>query len=220
MDGQCRRTEWVWFAYRLFVLSLVICLAGVMSRAALAKDPKIAVTKRDKDSDGRVGRDEWNELGETFTKIDTNLDGFLTVDEFSAHFKALERSKKGKRATSKSRNPKTVIKNMDKDGDGLIARGEWTSKAEFYDRIDTDRDNQLTLAELSAHYDSLARSGGGKKSGENAKAMKARHKSPRARTPRPWSRTWTKTAMARLTATNGPDMRSSMTRSTRIGTTD
>ena len=218
-----------------------------MSRAALARDPNIAVTKRDKDGDGRVGRDEWNGTAEVFAKIDVNHDNYLSVDEFSAHFSALENSDVGKKKvvedkkskpktnrtqtvlkkmdengdgvvaedewkgqagvfgkidgdgdtiltvkelsayfgapegpkggekqkggagnkpTAEGKNPNTVVKNMDKDGDGLIAREEWTGQAEAYDQIDTDRDDRLTVKELAAFFSA---SDGDQKSGGKGK---------------------------------------------------
>jgi Ca2+-binding EF-hand superfamily protein len=178
-----RHHNWRSFPFRLFVISLVVGIAGAMSGAALAKDPKIAISKRDNDGDGRVGRDEWKESGETFAKIDANLDNFLTIDEFSAYFSTLEgsgnskkKAVKGKGAPSKSRNPKTVIKNMDTDGDGKLTRGEWTGQKKYYNQIDANGDGHLTLTELTVHYASLANSGGGKNSGAKGKAKKSKTK--------------------------------------------
>ena len=160
-----------------------------MSGEALAKkNPELAVKNRDKNGDGRVGRDEWDGTAEIFAKIDANGDNYLTVDEFSVHFKALESSNtgkktkkaaKGKGATSNPSKSQTIIQNMDKDGDGKLSRDEWTGQAKFYDQIDANRDKRLTTQELTAHYDSLAGSNGGKKTGGKGTARKSKPKNPK-----------------------------------------
>ena len=181
-----RRKRWAPFC-RLFVISLVICLSGVMSRGAMAQNPEVAVKKRDKDGDGRVSRDEWKESGEVFAKIDANQDNHLTTDEFSAHFKALKRSKlrkkkkknaKKKGTASKSKKPKTILKNMDKDGDTKVARQEWRGQKALFGKIDANQDDHLTLKELNAHFGSPAGSDGKKKKGGKAKAQKSKTKTP------------------------------------------
>ena len=65
-----------------------------------------------------------------FGKIDGDGDTILTVKELSAYFGAPEGPKGGEKQkggagnkpTAEGKNPNTVVKNMDKDGDGLIAR--------------------------------------------------------------------------------------------------
>ena len=170
-----------------------------MSGEALAKkNPELAVKNRDKNGDGRVGRDEWDGTAEIFAKIDGDKGrtgqwdyltvDYLTVDEFSVHFKALESSNtgkktkkaaKGKGATSNPSKSQTIIQNMDKDGDGKLSRDEWTGQAKFYDQIDANRDKRLTTQELTAHYDSLAGSNGGKKTGGKGTARKSKPKNPK-----------------------------------------
>ena len=46
-----------------------------------------AIEKNDKDGDGRVSRDEWGEKRRRiFNQIDTDGDGYLTLEEFRAQF--------------------------------------------------------------------------------------------------------------------------------------
>ena len=68
---------------------------------------------------------------------------------------------------------------MDKDGDGKISRGEWTGQAKFYGQIDAKRDARLTIQELTAHYNSLAGSNGGKKTGGRGTARKSKSRNPK-----------------------------------------
>ena len=167
-----RGQKWLLILCRPFVISLVICIAGVMSGEALAKkDPELAVKDRDKNGDGRVGRDEWDGTVDIFTKIDANGDNYLTVNEFSVHIRTLESPNYGK--------SQKIIQKMDKDGDGKLSRGEWTGQAKFYDQIDANRDKRLTIQELTAHYDSLAGSNGGKKTGGKGTAQKSKSKNPK-----------------------------------------
>ena len=41
-----------------------------------------------------------------------------------------------------------ALKKVDKDGNGSISRDEWTRKPKAFDRIDANKDGQLTLEEL------------------------------------------------------------------------
>ena len=54
-----------------------------------------------------------------YDQIDTDRDDRLTVKELAAFFSA---SDGGQKSGGKGKDPNTVVKNMDKDGDGLIAR--------------------------------------------------------------------------------------------------
>ena len=40
------------------------------------------------------------------------------------------------------------FRQMDRNGNGVIERGEWTRDAKMFDRLDTNRDNAVTRAEL------------------------------------------------------------------------
>lgn len=50
------------------------------------KDPYMAVNRRDSDSDGKLSSAEWDKSPVVFSKIDTDGDGFLTPQEFHAHW--------------------------------------------------------------------------------------------------------------------------------------
>jgi len=52
------------------------------------KDPYMAVSRRDKDSDGKVSAAEWDKSPDIFAKIDANGDGFITPQEFHDRWKS------------------------------------------------------------------------------------------------------------------------------------
>ena len=49
-----------------------------------------------------------------------------------------------------------VIKKRDKDGDGKISRDEWRKKHSVFEKIDTDKDNFISLFELRVRFGELA----------------------------------------------------------------
>ena len=62
---------------------LVIGLGIIFSSTIWAKNPNMAVSKRDGNGDGKVSFDEWDKPEFIFNKIDFNSDGFLTAAEFA-----------------------------------------------------------------------------------------------------------------------------------------
>jgi Ca2+-binding EF-hand superfamily protein len=52
-----------------------------------------------------------------------------------------------------------VFKLLDKDGNGSISRAEWTRNAKAFDRLDANKDGQLTPAELQQARTRRARRG-------------------------------------------------------------
>ncbi len=65
------------------LVSLTVGLSIVFSSVVWAKNPNMAVSKRDSNGDGKVSFDEWEKPEFVFNKIDFNGDGFLTADEFA-----------------------------------------------------------------------------------------------------------------------------------------
>jgi hypothetical protein len=86
-------------------ISLVVGLGIVLSSTVLAKNPNMAVSKRDNNGDGKVSRDEWDKSPFVFKKIDLNKDGYLTVEEFAKKF--------GMSGPSDGKGGKTVANSLD-----------------------------------------------------------------------------------------------------------
>mmetsp|Transcript_27417 Transcript_27417/g.58663 ORF Transcript_27417/g.58663 Transcript_27417/m.58663 type:complete len:184 (+) Transcript_27417:302-853(+) len=147
----------------------------------------------DKDGDGKVSGAEWGkkvweekaimskyfggstmaEIGTGFNRIDSNGDGQLTWDEFTAEvesYKALKQLKEALQSEEGKVELKKLFDTLDKDGDGKITGAEWGHKvfqekevmAKFFggtdmasigkgfNRIDSDGDDSLTWDEFTA----------------------------------------------------------------------
>ncbi len=65
------------------LVSLAVGLGVAFSSVVWAKNPNMAVSKRDSNGDGKVSFDEWDKPEFVFNKIDLNGDGYLTAQEFA-----------------------------------------------------------------------------------------------------------------------------------------
>ena len=65
------------------LVSLAIGLGVAFSSMVWAKNPNMAVSKRDSNGDGKVSLSEWDKPEFVFNKIDLNGDGFITAQEFA-----------------------------------------------------------------------------------------------------------------------------------------
>jgi hypothetical protein len=65
------------------LVSLAVGLGIAFSSAVWAKNPEMAVKKRDSNGDGKVSLDEWDKKEFIFNKIDLDGDGYLTAKEFA-----------------------------------------------------------------------------------------------------------------------------------------
>ena len=65
------------------LVSIAVGLGIAFSSAVWAKNPEMAVKKRDSNGDGKVSLDEWDKKEFIFNKIDLDGDGYLTAKEFA-----------------------------------------------------------------------------------------------------------------------------------------
>ena len=69
---------------KIQIQSFVAVLMGLtIFSSALAKNPHMAVSKRDSNGDGKVSLSEWDKPEFVFNKIDFNSDGYITAEEFA-----------------------------------------------------------------------------------------------------------------------------------------
>jgi len=88
----------------------------------------------DRNNNGSIARNEWNGDSAAFDRLDTNRNGRLSRDEF---------------ARWDDRDNRNVrFANLDRNNNGSIARSEWNGDRASFDRLDTNRDGQLSRDEF------------------------------------------------------------------------
>lgn len=124
------------------------------------QDAQIAQRYRgyDMDSDGRVATDEWPGDQRLFTRLDSNRDRYVTIQEYTTGA--------GFRLDSQG-GPANTFSNVDSNRDGWITRNEWNMGAADFNRFDTNSDNRISRFEFenvssysdndpSSYYDRFA----------------------------------------------------------------
>lgn len=101
----------------------------------------------DRNRDGRVTRDEWNGTAWAFASNDLNGDGVLTADEVRGNGGNAAVGTTGILADDAA---VARFEALDRNRNGRIERREWTGTAAEFDRIDTNRNNLLSAAEIAA----------------------------------------------------------------------
>jgi Ca2+-binding EF-hand superfamily protein len=109
-----------------------------------------AFSKFDKNSDGRISRDEAREGSDRmFNDIDTNKDGFISKEEMQAHHKVMhDEFREGMREKLRDH-----CKSADKDGVGSLCRAEVEAAhmkrlSRDFDKLDTNKDGKLSEDEM------------------------------------------------------------------------
>jgi Ca2+-binding EF-hand superfamily protein len=93
----------------------------------------------DVNGDNRVVRSEWPGDGRLFNRLDSNRDGYLTIQEYT--------SGGGFRADALG-GPAFGFMTMDTSRDGWITRDEWRMGHTDFDRLDVNHDNRITRFEF------------------------------------------------------------------------
>ena len=89
----------------LRLVTLLCCLC--MSTSLLARTPEGAVKNKDTNGDGKVDLSEWDKSKKIFKKIDRNGDGYITANEFAAHWTIMDIpfDEGGQQAAEDSKSP-------------------------------------------------------------------------------------------------------------------
>ena len=111
----------------------------------------------DMNNDGRVALNEWPGDQRLFSRLDTNRDRHLTMQEYTMGA--------GFRLDAQG-GPAYRFSTLDTNGDGWIARNEWTLGNADFSRLDVNRDNRLTRFEFE--NDTAAYADGGNAPGNFA----------------------------------------------------
>lgn len=137
-------------------------IASVDKQAAEAVSEEFAIL--DRDDSKKLSKTELGEdFGGLLEKGDTDKDGELNLEEFTAARKTATTAKDDKPAKGAD-----VMGKMDKDGDGKISKDEAGDKLkENFDALDTNKDGFLSTDELKAARGKMRK--GDKKAGEGKK---------------------------------------------------
>jgi hypothetical protein len=93
----------------------------------------------DMNTDNRVSRNEWPGDGGLFTRLDTNRDGFLSMQEYTQG---------GGFALDSRGGPSYRFSTIDMNGDGWVSRNEWNMGNADFNRLDVNRDNRISRYEF------------------------------------------------------------------------
>jgi Ca2+-binding EF-hand superfamily protein len=148
------------FSSRLIPLAIASILCGV-ALAGAGKDDHTRMMEKmmDKHGDGKITATEYLQgEKELFSKIDTNMDGFITVQELEAYHQSRTHSQgnapsRNESGTGKSMRghmtPAQQIAKMDTDNDAKVSAAEWEAAArQRFSKMDKDGDGTLTAQEL------------------------------------------------------------------------
>ena len=93
----------------------------------------------DMNSDNRVGRSEWPGDARLFTRLDTNRDGYVTIQEYTRGSGFVLDAQGG---------PSYRFSNIDMNNDGWVTRSEWNMGDSDFNRLDLNRDNRISRFEF------------------------------------------------------------------------
>ena len=93
----------------------------------------------DMNTDNRVARSEWPGDARLFTRLDTNRDGYLSMQEYTQG---------GGFTLDAQGGPSFRFPNIDANNDGWIGRNEWNMGSADFNRLDLNRDNRISRFEF------------------------------------------------------------------------
>jgi len=138
-------------------LDEIISHPSGMAEKHLVPMIKMNFPKADANGDGKLNREEWaafTEMGageDIFAEVDSNKDGFVTLDEIISH----------PSGEAEQHHVPMIKKNFpksDANGDGKLNREEWVAFTEMDDagedifaEVDSNKDGFVTLDEIISH---------------------------------------------------------------------
>lgn len=137
----------------LALITLAAFAAAPLSAALPGAEPlaKLIVKEFDTNSDDSIDSGEWQRgIADNFQRIDANGDGSLQPDEPDTLNKDISEEMGELVAGLIIGLIKQGLLSLDSDGDKLISRKEYdTLSTSIFTKLDADKNNSLSLAELS-----------------------------------------------------------------------
>jgi murein DD-endopeptidase MepM/ murein hydrolase activator NlpD len=116
----------MWIVRSLFIVLMVSWIfADWVDTAAAQGRAEMAIQKNDKNGDGKVSADEWRKRRGIFRGLDTDKDGYVTLQEFRERFGETEAAKEAeeKAVQSSALEGLTTTDAVDRETLCAIARG-------------------------------------------------------------------------------------------------
>jgi hypothetical protein len=133
------------FAFTSMASPLHAALPGAESLA------KLILHEFDTNTDDRVASGEWQGgITGSFDDLDANGDGSVEADEVNGLAGDIAEQTGDLAAGLIVALIKQIVLTLDSDGDKLVSRKEYSElSTSIFTKLDTDKDNSLTIAELS-----------------------------------------------------------------------
>ena len=128
-----------------FLAMTIITTLGEDGNRQRTGSPEGQLQLMDKNQDGRISSDEFYGSNETFSQLDIDNSGYVTLTELESW------DRKGastKYNSKRQRNPQKMLDRMDANKDGKLSKEEFRGRPEKFDKIDTDNDGFLSIEEL------------------------------------------------------------------------
>ena len=133
-------------------LAALATAPGAMAFNTRGTNREDQFSRLDRDGNGVITRTEWPRSAEQFDRLDLDRDGAIERAEMRQVF--------SQRGRDESR-----FRGMDRDGNGVITRDEWSGNDKSFKKLDRNRDGVISNADR-----------GGKAKGKNkSKAKDHRH---------------------------------------------
>jgi len=123
-------------------------------RRNVQSQPDIEFREMDRNGDGVITRAEWQGTAQEFRDRDWNRDGILSGDEIRSGTDGPNRERNQRNYDRQVANDDSTgwtaaaFSTLDRNGNGVIERREWTGKAATFDGLDRNGDGVLSRAEM------------------------------------------------------------------------